>query len=72
MGAARLLQPGGTATPGTFMSAESWRVAEQAGDGDEAALPRSLSREWGQGNHPSGQAVGLTATLSPPNVSGRN
>ncbi|XP_010573274.1 PREDICTED: transgelin isoform X1 [Haliaeetus leucocephalus] len=64
VGAAWLLQLEGTAVPGTFMPTKSQRVAEQAGDGDEAALLRSLSQGAGtrhlcrDGNRLSGQAGG--------------
>lgn len=59
MGAAWLLR-----LPGTFMPAKSQRAAEQAGDGDEAALLHSLSQGagtrhlWWDGNRLSRQAGG--------------
>lgn len=64
VGAAWLVRLEGTAVPGTFMPTKSQRAAEQAGDGDEAALLRSLSQGAGtrhlcrDGNRLSGQAGG--------------
>lgn len=74
VGTARLLQPEGTATLGTFTPTEGWRAAEQAGDREDAPLLRTRSRGVGtrhlcqDGNRLSGQAVGVTVTHSPPNV----